>query len=155
AREYLLRLQIDRTISRTANITAPAVRGLVFGLNRGSSAKYNPWTVPQLVGYTRRFLHEVAQSMIAKSYPIVVTIDERDRIGSVDHAEAFIGDIKAIFGVEKCYFLVAVAEDVGSLFAQRATAGRSLLENAFDEIVVVGTLQFEEARDLLLSRVPG
>jgi hypothetical protein len=85
----------------------------------------------------------------------MIAIDEIDRIGTLEQAEAFIGDIKAVFGVEKCYFLVSVAEDVGSLFAQRATAGRSILENAFDEVVTVGPLEFQEARDLLSKRVPG
>jgi hypothetical protein len=86
---------------------------------------------------------------------VIVGIDEIDRIGSLDHAERFVGEIKAIFGVEKCLFLVAVAEDVGSIFAQRATAGRSILENAFDDIVLVESLDFQETRDLLLKRVPG
>jgi hypothetical protein len=51
--------------------------------------------------------------------------------------------------------LVAVAEDVGSIFAQRATAGRSIVENAFDDIILVEPLDFNETRDLLLKRVPG
>jgi hypothetical protein len=89
------------------------------------------------------------------SRPVVVAIDEIDRIASLEDAEGFIGEIKAVFGVEGCYFLVAVAEDVGSLFAQRAITGRSILENAFDEIVSVGPLTLEEASSLLLKRVPG
>jgi Cdc6-like AAA superfamily ATPase len=155
SREYLLRLQIDKTVTRGTTITSPGIRGLVFGMNRASSAKYNPWTLPELVNYTRQFLYDLAQSIVGARLPVIVAIDEIDRIGSLEQAEAFIGDIKTIFGVEKCYFLVAVAEDVGSLFAQRATAGRSILENAFDEIVVAGPLELEEARDLLLKRVPG
>lgn len=154
AREYLLRLQIDKTVTRSAGI-APSVRGMGFSINRGTAAKYTPWTLPELVSYTRGFMRDIAVGMIGKSCPVVIAIDEIDRIGSVEHAEAFIGDIKTIFGVEKCYFIVAVAEDVGSLFAQRATAGRSILENAFDEIVTVGPLELQEARNLLLKRVPG
>jgi hypothetical protein len=105
--------------------------------------------------FTAPVLLLLAQSIVGARLPVIVAIDEIDRIGSLEQAEAFIGDIKTIFGVEKCYFLVAVAEDVGSLFAQRATAGRSILENAFDEIVAARPLELEEARDLLLKRVPG
>jgi hypothetical protein len=100
-------------------------------------------------------MQDISLQMKCSSRPIVVAIDEIDRIGSLEDAEGFIGEIKAVFGVEGCYFLVAVAEDVGSLFAQRATAGRSILENAFDEIVAVGPLTLYEARSLLLKRVPG
>ena len=155
AREYLLRLQIDKTVTRGAGVSAPNVRGLGFTMNRSSSTKYTPWSLPELVSYTRRFMQDVSSSMKGAKRPVVVAIDEIDRIGSLDEAEGFIGEIKAVFGVEGCYFLVAVAEDVGSLFAQRATAGRSILENAFDEIVAVGPLTLQEARSLLLKRVPG
>ena len=157
AREYLLRLQIDKTVSRNASITSPGIRGIGLGLARGASAKYTPWTLPELVGYTRRFMSRVSQSESIERArrPVTIGIDEIDRIGALDQAEAFIGDIKAVFGVEKCYFLVSVAEDVGSLFAQRATAGRSILENAFDEVVTVGPLKFDEAQKILLKRVPG
>ena len=107
------------------------------------------------MGHTRLFLENVARQFPDASHAVVVGIDEIDRIGSLDLAEKFIGEIKAIFGVERCFFLVAVAEDVGSVFAQRATAGRSILENAFDDVVVVQPLNFEETRNLLLKRVPG
>ena len=100
-------------------------------------------------------MQDVSSQMKGSERPIVVAIDEIDRIGSLEDAEKFIGEIKTIFGVEGCYFLVAVAEEVGSLFAQRATAGRSILENAFDEIVAVEPLTLLEARSLLLKRVPG
>jgi hypothetical protein len=100
-------------------------------------------------------MRNISGQFSSLSHAIIVGIDEIDRIGSLDHAERFIGEIKAIFGVEKCFFLVAVAEDVGSIFAQRAIAGRSILENAFDDIVVVEPLDLLEARDLLLKRVPG
>jgi hypothetical protein len=158
AREYLLRLRVDKTVTRGAGVTSPGLKGLALSVNRASSAKYTPWSLPELVGYTRRFMEDISSQMKAlarSSSPVVVAIDEIDRIGSLEDAEGFIGEIKAVFGVEGCYFLVAVADDVGSLFAQRATAGRSILENAFDEIVSVGHLTLQEARSLLLKRVPG
>jgi hypothetical protein len=155
ARECLLRLQVDKTITKSASFS-PGIRGMAaFGLNRGTSVKYVPWTMPELVGQARRFIEDVFAELRTVNRTISIGIDEIDRIGSVEHAERFIGEIKAIFGIEGCFFLVAVAEDVGSLFAQRATAGRSILENAFDEIVTVRPLDLVEARYLLLRRVPG
>ena len=155
AREYLRRLQVDKTVNWGASIGSSAVRGVNLSFNRGGSASHVPWTLPDLVAHMRRFMKDIAEQFQYSNHAVIVGIDEIDRIGSVDHAEKFIGEIKAIFGVEKCIFLVAVAEDVGSIFAQRATVGRTVLENAFDDIVMVDPLNFQETRDLLLKRVPG
>jgi len=155
AREYLLRLQVDKTVTKSASIAGPIIRGMTFGLNRGTSVKYIPWTMPELVGQARRFMEDMSAELRTLNRAIFIGIDEIDRIGSLEHAERFIGEIKAIFGIEGCFFMVAVAEDVGSMFAQRATAGRSIVENAFDEIVAVRPLDLAEARNLLVRRVPG
>ena len=155
AREYLVRLQVDKTVTRSASIASPIIRGMAFGLNRGTSVKYIPWTMPELVGQARRFMEDLSAELRSLNRAIFIGIDEIDRIGSLEHAERFIGEIKAIFGIEGCFFVVAVAEDVGSMFAQRATAGRTIVENAFDEIVTVRPLDLAEARNLLLRRVPG
>jgi hypothetical protein len=153
AREYLDRLQLDKTITWGTSLT-PAIRGAGMSISRGGTISYTPWTLPELVGHTRQFMEDVAE-WLGSDHAIVVGIDEIDRIDSLSHAEKFIGGIKAVFGVERCYFLVAVAEDVGSIFAQRATAGRFALDNAFDDIVVASPLNFHETRVLLLRRVLG
>lgn len=155
ARDHLLRLQVEKTVTWGRSLSSPTGRIVGLSINRGGSASYTPWTLPELVRHTRLFMQDISEEMKGSSYPIVIGIDEIDRIGSLDHAERFIAEIKAIFGVERCFFLVAVAEDVGSVFAQRATAGRSILENAFDDIVAVEMLDLAETRDLLLKRVPG
>lgn len=157
AREHLRRLQIEKTIiwGKGASIGMPATPGGSLSLNRGGTASYVPWTLPELVEHMRRFMRDISQQFGNSSHALIIAIDEIDRIGSLEHAEKFVGEIKAIFGVEKCFFLVAVAEDVGSIFAQRATTGRSILENAFDDILLVEPLDLLETRDLLLKRVPG
>lgn len=155
ARDYLFRLQVDKTITWGNGLNLPLMRGGGLSLNKGGSASYTPWTLPELVRHTRSFMLALSREFNSSSHAVVIGIDEIDRIGSLDHAERFIGEVKAIFGIERCFFVVAVAEDVGSIFAQRATVGRSILENAFDDIIVVDPLNFLETRDLLLKRVPG
>jgi hypothetical protein len=87
--------------------------------------------------------------------PLIIGIDEIDRIGSVEQAERFIGEIKSIFGIPNCFFLVSVAEDVGFLFSRQSIIGQSTLDHSFDDVVVVETLEFCEAQEMLSTRVPG
>ena len=155
AREYLLRLQVDKSVTWGTTLQTPAIRGISLNANRGGTVSYTPWTFPELVGYARGFMQDISDKLQKSNHAIIVGIDEIDRIGSLEHAERFVSEIKAVFGIERCFFLVAVAEDVGSVFAQRATVGRSILENAFDDIIIIEPLNFSETRDLLIKRVPG
>jgi hypothetical protein len=155
ARDYLARLQVDKTVTKSAGFTGPGLHGATAGWSRGVSTKYIPWTFPELVGQARQFMADVAGQLRALNRDLVIGIDEVDRIETADQAERFIAEVKSIFGVPGCYFLVAVAENVGSLYGQRTTAGRSVLDNAFDEIVNVRPLDLAEAKDLLVRRVPG
>jgi hypothetical protein len=155
ARRILYRLQIDRTITRgsTAGLSAPF--GISAGLNAGSSLKHIPWSLPELVHSIRGFIEATAAEIRQSDGKILICIDEIDRIGSIEKAERFISEIKAIFGIENCYFLVSVAEDVGSIFGRRALASKSVFETAFDEVILIEPLTLEESRDLLLRRVLG
>ena len=155
ARSYLARLREDRTVNWGSSLSMPSIRGMGLSVSRGAQIRGNPWTLPELVTHTRHFMQEVADCTTDSDPAIFVGIDEIDRIGSLEQAERFIGEIKTIFGVEKCYFLVAIAEDVGSQFARRAVAGRSIIDNAFDEVISIEPLSFDEASNLLLKRVPG
>ncbi|WP_030176526.1 hypothetical protein [Spirillospora albida] len=155
AREHLLRLQVERTTTWGLTANLPGVRGVTMGLTKGGSLKYLPWSYPELVGNFRDFMTAIAREAGQGGGRVVVAIDEVDRIGSVEKAERFISEIKAVFGIQNCFYIVSVAEDVGSVFARRAVIGRSVFENAFDDVVVIEPLLLTESRDLLLRRVPG
>ncbi|QXJ20179.1 ATP-binding protein [Actinomadura graeca] len=150
ARGYWRRLRQEKTT--TMGISG-ALSTLTFTGN--SAMKDLPWTMPQLVGDLRRFLDKVATGEAAKGRNVLICIDEVDRIGSVDQAARFLSEIKAIFGIANCFFVVSVADEVGSIFARRAIAGRSVFENAFDHLVTIEPLNLAEAKELLQLRVGG
>ncbi|WP_433472134.1 hypothetical protein ACQPZP_24950 [Spirillospora sp. CA-142024] len=154
AREHLLRLQVERTTTWGLNAGLPGIHGATMGLSKGDSLKYLPWSFPELVRNFRDFVEEIAKEGDAAG-PVIITIDEVDRMGSVEKAERFISEIKAVFGIRNCFYIVSIAEEVGSVFARRAVAGRSIFENAFDDVVVIEPLYLAESRRLLLRRVPG
>jgi hypothetical protein len=161
ARNYSIHLKIERTSSWGANLGLPTILGLPtmrgsgLSLSKGISEKYTPWSLPELVGKLRDFIEDISQPTDTSVGTMVIGIDEIDRIGSVEQAERFIGEIKTIFGIRNCFFLVSVAEDVGFLFSRRSIVGQSTLEHSFDDVVVVDTLELDEARELLSTRVPG
>jgi len=155
ARDYSIHLKIERTRSWGASLGIPAMRGTSLSVNKGISEKYVPWTLPEMVGKLRNFLAEMSQPSGGSLAAVIIGIDEIDRIGSVEQAERFIGEIKAIFGIPNCFFLVSVAEDAGFLFSRQSIVGHSTLEHSFDGMVVVEALELDEARKLLSTRVPG
>lgn len=155
ARSYSIHLKIERTTSWGANFGLPAVRGASLSLSKGISDKYVPWTMPELVGKLRDFIADISRPIGGSAKTVIIGIDEVDRIGSIEQAERFIGEIKAVFGIPNCFFLVSVAEDVGFLFSRRSIVGQSALEHSFDDVVVVDALEIDEARELLSKRVPG
>ncbi|MEO3798273.1 hypothetical protein ABGB14_49460 [Nonomuraea sp. B10E15] len=155
AREYIFRLQIDRTVTRAYTVGLTMPYGTSGSVNKGSTLKHLPWSLPELVGNLRRFMEDISKDLGASDKSVIVTIDEIDRIGSLEKAERFISEIKAVFGIDNCYFLVSVAEDVGTVFGQRALAGKSVFETAFDEVVLVDPLDLDESHLLLQRRVLG
>jgi len=60
-----------------------------------------------------------------------------------------------IFSIPHCLYLVSVSDDALAAFEQRAFVARTAFDNAFDEVVQAGYLDFEAASSLLRSRVAG
>jgi hypothetical protein len=66
-----------------------------------------------------------------------------------------LNDIKAIFGIDRCFFLVSVSEDAIASFERRGMPFRDAFDSAFDEIIAVHPLDFRDATRLLRRRVIG
>ena len=86
---------------------------------------------------------------------VIICIDEMDKIRDSDRAVQFLNGIKAIFDVPGCLYLVSVSEDAMAIFASQTPAIKTAFDSAFDEIIRVDPMTFEEARELLDLRVTG
>jgi hypothetical protein len=86
---------------------------------------------------------------------VLVGIDELDRISDGLVAQKFINELKAVFGVPNCFFLVSVSEDALTDFELSAMGMRTVFDSAFDEIVRVDYLQLAEAREMLNRLIVG
>jgi hypothetical protein len=151
ARRYLAELRAEQTNTAQVQSSIPVVQATFSRASRSL-----PWTMPELVGRLREFLGDIAETELqAKRRRVLVCIDEVDRIGSADKASKFLSEVKAIFGTPHCYFVVAIADELGIEFSRRAITSRSLTDNIFDEIISIEPMSFDMCRDLLTRRVLG
>jgi hypothetical protein len=111
----------------------------------------------ELNPYTQRLDEFFYDNSATGSYlrpRLVIGIDEIDKM-SAESAERFLNDIKAIFGIPRCIYLVSVSDEALALFEQRVLLGRTAFDSTFDEVVRVRELNFELCRHVLRRRVAG
>lgn len=110
-------------------------------------------TYPELVKRFREFL----AAAVAEISPgrVVIAIDELDRIGVGEPARRFLNEIKAIFDVPGCHYLVSVSTEAQHDFELSGMGLRSVFDSSFDDVVRVDYLDFEHAQKLLRRYVLG
>jgi hypothetical protein len=108
-------------------------------------------TFPQIVASLRAFL---ALAVKARG-EVAIGIDEMDKMESGEVAQQFLNEIKGIFGVERCFYLVSISEGAMSSFERRGLPFRDVFDSSFDEVLSVAPLPLDHAKDLLRGRVVG
>ncbi|WP_433303201.1 hypothetical protein ACQP2F_11360 [Actinoplanes sp. CA-030573] len=157
ARQHLRRLRYleTLTVTRGATVKTPASVDATASMARQRAEQIR--TYPQLVGDFREFLGLVGlhlRSRPGRAYSrVVICVDELDKIATAEQAEQFLNDLKTIFGVDGCVFLVAVSEDALSSFARRALTTRTTFDTAFDDIITLRRFGLADTRRLLVQRV--
>ena len=157
-RRHLEQLRYLRTYttSWSASLTPRSFLSLARGYAKQRAEQ--PVTLPELVDSFRNYSARVAswqRSASGGEGRVVIGIDEVDKIRDSDRAEAFLNDIKAIFGVPGCLYLVSLSEDAMAGFAHRTPSIRGTFDSAFDELVPVGPMTYRHSEQLLFKRVTG
>ncbi|GAA2634239.1 NACHT domain-containing protein [Paractinoplanes durhamensis] len=145
-----LRYQLTTSTSRVGKIGLP--RGVEFSTTAGTQRTEQMRSYPELVADFRELLHQVALERRSLGRRVIIGIDELDKIDSPADAERFLNDLKVIFGVPGCFFLVAVSDDALAAFDRRSLSVRTTFDSAFDQIITVPPLGLDEARELLSLR---
>jgi energy-coupling factor transporter ATP-binding protein EcfA2 len=104
---------------------------------------------PELVEDFRAFVQLVASD----EAPVVICIDEMDKMESAAAAQKFLNELKTIFGVSGCYYLLSVSEEAINTFERRGMPFRDVFDSSFDEVLVVPPLRLAEAKVLINARV--
>jgi hypothetical protein len=157
-RRHLEQLRYLRTY--TASWSGSLTPRSVLVLTRGYAKERaeQPASLPELVDSFRGYTARVAswqRSAHDGDGRVVIGIDEVDKIRDSDRAEAFLNDVKAIFGVPGCLYLVSLSEDAMAGFARRTPSIRSTFDSAFDELVPVGPMTYRNSEQLLFKRLTG
>lgn len=153
-----IRFQQKHTSGWSGKTGVPMVEA---GFSGASEATRNPLTYPEVVHEFLRFLEATitclgALRKIAPA-PVVIIIDELDKIADPDLAHEFINEMKALMAVDVpgLLCLVSVSEDALAAFELRGLSVRDAFDSAFDTIVRLEYLDLEDARQVLSSRVVG
>ncbi|GLZ33153.1 hypothetical protein Lesp02_53410 [Lentzea sp. NBRC 105346] len=161
AEECLSLIRYVRTYSTEATVKGGAKVFEVAG-KAGLSMAGRALTYPELVDRFREFLADAVAVLEAEAKSsgrepgrVVIGIDELDRIGAGDPARRLLNEIKAIFDVRGCYYLVSVSTEAQHDFELSGIGLRSTFDSSFDEVVRVDHLNFENAKVLLRRHVIG
>ena len=147
----LIRYQQSYTSGWSGSVTAGVGGfGVEGGVSGGSARVRNTLSLPDIVSLFKEFV-----TAVTEAGPVIIGIDELDKIASAEAAQVFLNDIKSLFGVNQCYFLISVSEEALSSFERRGLPMRDAFDSALDDVVRVGPLDYPTSRKLIRGRVIG
>ncbi len=129
-----------------------------LGWKWGRQWAEQPLSLPDVVAAYREFTSKVAawwRDETDGHGHLIIAIDELDRIAEPELAERFLNEIKAIFGVERCAYLVSVSEEALVNFERRVVRTRTVFDSAFDHVVHLRPMLIADSVALLRHRLSG
>ena len=158
AEQHLRRIRFLQTYTEGWSGKVSGPRGMDLGLSRSLARTEQPWTHPEVVERLREFLELVVDVLGAGPNGlsgIVVGIDELDKIAEPEEAHRFLNEIKGIFGVQGCLFLVSVSDDALTAFERRGMPARDAFDSALTTMINVQPFTLEESETWLAQRALG
>ncbi len=150
ARDLLLGLTYQQTFAWGWSGAVKLPVGLEGGLSSTTTMTDRPMSYPEVVARLNDFLKQASVSR-----RILIGIDEMDKIESDELANKFLNDLKAVFGLENCFWLVSVSQNAMSAFERRGLPFRDVFDSSFDVIVEVDYLDLAASKRLLHRRAIG
>lgn len=157
ALRHLLRIRFLQTYTTgwSGKLTFP-IKGEA-GLTRSVQKAEQQLTYPEVVDAFRTFAADVAKVLSEERVAdrLIIAIDELDKIGEPEKAQELINDLKGIFDIPGCLFLVSVSDDAIIAFERRGIPARDAFDSAFSEMIRIEQFTPESSRDWIGSRLPG
>ena len=148
ATDLLTRLDYTESIETGAEVSA-SVSALGGKLTTSRGLQAQRLTTLDLIEETAGLVSAVA----ASGRRVVIAVDELDKLSSDDDALEFLNEIKVLFPISGCSFLVSVSDHAWVNYARRGMPLRDAFDSSFDEVVRVEPLDLKQVRELLARRV--
>jgi energy-coupling factor transporter ATP-binding protein EcfA2 len=157
ATEQLRRIRFLQTHTSGWSGKVEGPRSLGMTVTRSIAHAEQPLTQPEVVDQLRGFLQHAATTLIraGEITGLAIAIDELDKFADPVQAHEFINEIKTIFDVHNCVFLVSVSDDALASFELRGIPVRDALDSAFTAMITVDPFTLAEAYDWLDHRLVG
>jgi len=94
----------------------------------------------------------VDQLLALSNKPVVICVDELDKLANPAEAVDAINGLKDLFHVAKAHFVLSVSTDAMHSFAARGVPVRDVFDSAFDTIISVSPLSPDESQTLISRR---
>jgi hypothetical protein len=147
------RIRFSANMKLTAAFGITGSQGIVPSLSQSRERNLleRPATVASLVFDFRNFATNIVKQL---KKPLLVCIDELDKIDNTDEVRSLLRDIKGIFEVAETVFLVSISEEAAASLqiGILQTGGRNELNSSFYSIIALPPLTPAEADQLLRSR---
>ncbi len=157
ASEQLRRIRFLQTYTRGWSGKIGLPLGSDGGWNASVQRAEQNLTHPEVVESFRGLAERSARTLIDGGIigRLVIAVDELDKIAEPAQAHELVNDIKGIFDVPNCLFLVSVSEDAMSAFERRGIPVRDAFDSAFTQMVRMDHFTLAESRRWLSRRLLG
>ncbi|SFE67586.1 hypothetical protein SAMN04487819_1227 [Actinopolyspora alba] len=157
AEDQLRRVRYLQTHTSGWSGKLSASKGAEINWNRSLQHAEQPLTHPELVDQLRAFLERTVAVLreTGDVDGLVIAIDELDKMASPTQAHDFVNEIKGIFGITHCPFVVSVSDDALTDFERRGIPVRDALDSAFTTMISVPPFTLDESQRWLSRRVIG
>ena len=147
------RIRYSTALKRGSEVDVSAAFHLTgtFRRTRERSLDERPTTVASLVLDFRR----LAEAIIAATgSPLVIGIDELDKIDDEEAARKLLRDIKGIFEIPGAFFLVSVSEEAATALQLGALQGkgRNEFNSSFSTVIEMPALEPADVIDIAAAR---
>lgn len=143
--------RITGTTSLNKNGTVGVSR---YGISAGFG-RQRTWTERELshADWVAEFRDYLERHQLRGGAPILIAIDELDKITDDGRATEIINGIKDLFHIDGVHFILSVSDDALLSFATRGIPFRDTFDSAFDTVVEIPPMTAAESCDLLRARV--
>jgi energy-coupling factor transporter ATP-binding protein EcfA2 len=150
----LERLSYDAEVgTKSSNSFSVLGKSIVLDDESSKTLRSRPLTHPEITAGMRELLKTFSYE--DRTQPVVVAIDELDKLDSTDSLIRMVNGLKDLFHIEGVHFVVSVSTDALDSFARRGVPARDVFDSSFDLILGVGPLTLDESTALLKSRSTG